>query len=726
MTTLRTSDHYPQEFHSLAERLDRAAGWFRAADILGGVGKTIAVLLPLAVAILILAGFVSPGPAIRLLLIAFWLSSGVGCYFAFLHRALWQQPSFARIARAVEQHAPADGAPLHNQLINAVQLAEEYRGAAAKSRPNKDAPAHHAWIPKLLKEIDARTAGHNLEQAVPWRKELTGWYFAAAGLALLLLISAVFPATLSRGMQVLFSSAAFVPRQGKTKIVRVLPGNASLLAGQSVVFSVRVKAVNDQIVPVRLHIAYAGGKSGVYSMAPFGQHNARYRYTLATAAENMRYFINAGDSQSNQYAIRVLPHITLNNLDTRVTPPAYTHEKPTTMALAKTQISPLAASFAAPLGSSIRIAAALNYSIPNITATLRILNSKPLPMTTTDNQHFHCSFTLAATTRYRIELQDAAGRVLTRLPAIGAATGSESGSVKITAVKDPPPALHIVQPRHSLQVQPGSALVAAASAGSMYGLTNVRLSVANGSKAFHTVRNWAIANAENGQPARNAFEHAHLVFPAKKYHAGQSVRLRFSATDNRTMRLGGVQLGPQTARSRIIKVTFVAKVAVVHKHGINRWQKLQAALMAFLKTQRALRHQAAPLLKALALPQTRQLAAAVLTGQDGLKTSMGATITHFPFTHRMMVVRQALVELVAGNAANAADRARDITLLSAAGQAPPIGQALRTQQNRVIDVLESCWPLPMSTRTPPTSCFPTRAPKCQTAATGHGKRCWPP
>ena len=688
-----SSQGMPGEFYTVAQRLESAGGQFRMAWFLGAFGRFFAVAIPAVVAILFTAGIFDLPHVLRWVLLLLIPAVMALAYWCYLHKVLWQRPDYAQIARWVELHAAELNMPLENRLINAVLLAAELQRLGSQTELEALADPRADWIPAVLREIDAGLAAHNLGAVVPWKRQTRPWLVAGVIGIIAVVLAALFPNQISHGFAVLTSPGAFVPRRGIAEILSVTPGDETVLAGEPVEFTVHISTPTHEIVRSTISFKFKSGKKETAQMALFGENNTSYRYLLPSAAEDVTYMVDAGGTQSRQYAIHVLPKITMASYDVAVAPPAYTlaTQKPQNIALTGDNLTAEAGSFAAPLGSHVVISAKLSHALLGASALIEFADGKLLPVKTTDGQHFTADFTLAATQKFDLLINDAGGRALQRFPqnpVAGALAGDNQFTA--TAIPDAPPAVHVFVPHSDVSASPGGGVALAASASDDYGLTDLQLQVAARQAAgFTTVRNWQIQNAANGKPATNATIRYMLQLPASQYKIGDVVRYRFTATDNRNIQVDSLDLGPQTTTGHVYKITLAAAVAAAPKN-LSRWEALERDLELMLQQQRTLRDQAdAFLLQKLALSADHTLAGSVQAGQRRLRSTMTDMVAHFNFPQSMATVRQALDVLSHGDATGAVARAGDLAAVSQTGGVALIANKLRSHQVNIINVLKA-------------------------------------
>ena len=688
MTAIPSPAPVESEFDGIARRLESVGNQFRLAFLAGALGFFVMLVVPIATTVVFVAGAVNlPGWVSWLLVLTIPAALLVG-YWCFLHARLWQRPTYAEIARWTEQHASDKKLDLENSLINAVLLADEMEQIGGPpSGPLAD-PRRYL-IPQVLREVERGLPSWNLAAVIPWRRQLKPWLAAGAIVMVCAGAALLFPQRFARGLTVLAAPGRFVPQRGVARILTVAPGNETILAGEPVEFSVEVRTPQHRLVQTTLTLKFQNGVQHTKAMVVFGPKNRAYRYLLDGAAENMRYLITAGGTQSRWYAITVLPRIKLQSYQAVITPPPYTHLPRRTMALSGPELTATSGSFSAPLGSTVVLTAALNHALVGASAVLEA-NSATSPIeirTQTLNQRtFTAHLTVAGDLAYDWLINDAGGRALEHLPG-GPRTQSDE-RFKITAVADQPPTVHVLLPHRNISAQPGQSVPLKAQATDDYGLRAVELQVAQEQGGFKVVRRWQIQNAENGKPATLVKVQLLLPLSSAKYHPGQTLRYRFTATDNRDINLGQVHLGPQTTLGRVYDILLQPPRSAVSPNQ-SVWERLERRLRKMLAMQDGLLTQGDTLLAPRPLAAVHRVAARVAQGQRGLRQFMQTTATSFPFKASMATIRQALVVLIASDAAAAAGQAADLTLVSTAASEPLLAEKLHARQVEVRDALRA-------------------------------------
>ena len=226
-------------------------------------------------------------------------------------RLLGGQRSLEAAARRVEAEFPELG----NSLINLVQLSEDAQNASPAFREAaiREAAAQIGDLP--LDRAPARESRpRRLLHCMQTPRDL------AESLAILALLIAVavlcqtwIPAwgsTVSR----LSSPWKFVPSVGSVKIVRVTPGNAEVLVGESVEIAAEIE--NPDAKPHRAWLFVAGDAEPESKLAMTAdKRHLRYKATVPSVLKPFRYRLEIGDSQTEQYSIGVREKPVIENAE---------------------------------------------------------------------------------------------------------------------------------------------------------------------------------------------------------------------------------------------------------------------------------------------------------------------------------------------------------------------------------------------------------------------------
>jgi hypothetical protein len=483
-----------------------------------------------------------------------------------------------------------------------------------------------------------------------------------------------------------------VPRQGSVRIANVTPGNDTALAGQGLFFGATIDVPSRRAVPTTLEIRYASGKSASFPMVAGGSDNTQYSRQGILAAENMDYFIRAGDSESDRFHIAVLPQIHLVDYRVEAAPPAYTGREKIQLALKGAEATSAKGSLTAPCGSELFLRLTLDAAPREVlfdpAAGEGGARGTPVPMVGEgDGRSFTMRLTLKENLKFSLRVNDGANRTLKQFPDAG-----ESGTqeyYQFSATPDAPPTIAVVEPGRDIDAKPGMKIPLEAQGTDDYGLTGLQFEIArNDEKEFRTLSSWPIGKARDGGASKAATVHYTLELPADQYKLGDTLRYRFVAIDNRDLLADDPAGGPQSTRGQVFTISFNDTSLAALKTS-KRWDELRQKLGELLEKQIALRLQAAGLVPGLAIDGLQKLAAPISSGQKQLRDDMAAIAKDFPFEPSMKLVQKTLQVLAVEDATSAIDRSADLLLLTDTRSLNPLATRLRQHQSRIIDALQT-------------------------------------
>ena len=684
MTAINASSPLPREFDAILASLEEAGRRFRLAMLIGALGRFAALVVPATTAALLAAGMVGSHVGAWLtwlLLAAIPISIAIG-YWRFLHDKIFKSPAYAQIARWVEEQAAVQQIALDNYLINAVLLADEFEKLPPAPADHTD--ARGVLIPQVLREISSHVESHDLTAIAPWKQQRASCLAAAAILLTCALVAMLFHSQMAHGLAVLTAPGRFVPMQGTARILDVQPGNETVLAGEPVDFMARISTPGHKLVVTNLYLHFKSGARQKAAMVPFGRNYNNFRFHLSSVAEDVTYLVQAGGTQSQKYHLTVLPKISLQRYQINIVPPAYTRLPPRTIKLTGKTFDPTAASVTVPFGSTITLRATLDHTVIGASALVEESGGKTIRAQSTNEKTFTVSWIADAKIRYNWLLNDSRGDALQRFPA-SSRSGSDQLTLRVTP--DQPPMVHVLVPHKDVFALPGANIPLEAKATDDFGITAMALQTAVDGGAFKTIEQWTVPVARNGKPATVSTVRSLLPLPVKNYHLGQTVHYRFTATDNRQVTIGQNQYGPQTAVGQVYAVKLQKSAS--SSLDTSRWMRLEQRLEKMLARQQGLIELANGLFVSPPLSTVHKTAATVAEGQRTLRQFMDTTYKHFPFTHSMAVVQQALHVIVHGDAATAIARADDLGLVSDAGAVKLEFHKLHTHQLNVLNALKA-------------------------------------
>jgi hypothetical protein len=686
MTTLQAQ--MPAEYADLTSRLDAAGARFRLASCLRALARWVLLAVVASVLALFAAGSFGLPMAAKVGLLAAAAATILAGYVVFLHRPLFRRPTYAEIARLIEQHGAQPGGkspslPIHNALINAVLLAQDLETATAGGQAPRGSSA---WIPYVLREASAATTQMPLERTVPWREPRNAWLVTLCACLLCAVWVALTPKTFAHGLSVLTTPTHYVPHQGAVKILSVIPGNDTALAGQPLLFSVTVESPEHRSIQAKLTVSAASGKITTYPMAAFGADNNQYVRQGLIAAEDLDYVITAGDTESARYHIAVVPQIHLTGFKIQATPPAYTGREGQTLSLQGKDITATRGTLDVPIGSNVTVRAVLDGPAKEVLLDGAGGRGGPQTMNP-DATGYFASLTLRDPLRFTIRVNDGANQTLRQFPEVQGGAAQEYFS--LTAIPDTPPTVAVAQPGRDVDARPGDKLALEAQATDDYGLTQIRLEVArNDAPEFKPLQTWDIGPGKDGKPARAITVRYTLDLPKDDYKYGDSVRYRFVAVDNRDLSALDATLSRQSTPGQVFSISFNDTSATAAASA-KTWEELRQKLAAILDKQFALRKDANAFVANMPVEQIRSTCGPIVEGQKGIQYDLAKVAREFPFEPSMKLIQKSLEVLAVEDATAAVDRGSDILLLEGAKALVPLATRLRQNQSRIIDVLQT-------------------------------------
>ncbi len=680
------------DFASVAQQLEQVGARFRLAMLFGAMGKFLSVVVPSIVGLILLAGLL-PLPTLMLWLVIAAMPIIIAWgYWRWLHPIIFLRPGYGQIARWVESQnalrtqtdAPsAAHTALDNKLINAVLLSDELDQLTA--HPPDRGDMRPLLIPRVLKEIARDLDQAELARYVPWKAQGRSWLLAAVMLLVCAMIIGGFHSAMARGLSVLASPGRFVPRQGTAEILAVTPGDATLLAGQPVIFTVRVKTPHHHIVTTHVNILYSDGRRQRLPMHLFGQNNSSYAYQLSSVALGFTYVISSGGTQSQRYHVTVLPKIDLTTLAAVVTPPTYTHPaKPhATVNIVGNKNNPDPGTITVPQGSLVKLLVNLSAPLSNDTLTMQLSSTRTMNLHSSNGQSFSSRrILILKSLRYRFLISDGSGSVLQTFPR------GIHGHFYITSVTDQPPMVHVIVPHRNVSEAPGASLPLKVSATDDHGITAITLQLAKAAHRFKTIRRWPIGPAENGRPATAVTIPLLLPLPANQYPAGQTLRYRFTAQDNRNIPAATPPLGPQMTKGHIFKIIMTIH-APLSPRKIHAWRRLIALIQRMIDRQQSLIVRANAVMPLTAIAQIQSDASLLATDQQALRQKMLRTVTTFPFLTSMRTIKAAMHILADGDALLAVTRAQEWSHVQVTAAAAPLEHTVHRHQLNTLNALQA-------------------------------------
>jgi len=626
------------EFPALAgieDQLDAVGQKYRVQRIIRGAILWAATAIA-ATWTAALAAHLAGGSAWTWIIDFLWLAILLGGATVWIVHPLLIRPKLAQVARLLEERVPG----LHNGPSNSLLLAEAPDLA--------DSP----WLGPIFQEIHATLISHPTGDAVKL-SDLSKIAFRAAGIsALLTIVCFFFPTTFAHGWEQMFHPAAFVPQTGAMRILEVLPGDVTLVAGEPL--EIMAKA-SGTAAPIG-NLIFDGATPAVRLTPSAIDGGLRYSYRMEHVDQTLRYRLEIGGTQSRWFTATVVRQIRLMQMSVKIEPPAYTHKPTSVMVLTPQQIDGTAVTV--PQGSLVSLSASVD--VPANGAMLQCGDGQPTVMAANiEKTTFSGSLTITTDTPAAILLTDGSGQIVATLP---------GEQWVIHCAKDIAPAVQMKWPTHDVVIAPTEPVKISATLSDDYGLVSSRVLMGVGSDGPMT----PVGDVQVYGDATLSAELAKVLdLPADVRRAGNSIRVQVEAMDNRNLPDG---LGAQTTSSPIFQIRFEDPQAALQEQT-DQDNKLTAILMGMLKTQKNLAAQTTDYKTG-----DTTLIGTVHAGQSALRDLMESTAQTFAFAESEKIVQKTLLVLALNPAKDAVD-------LSAA--AVPVMGELQARQRQVIDTLQS-------------------------------------
>ncbi len=662
---------------AIEDRLDAVGQKYRVQRIVRGAMLFVTTLLAATLAGALVANAMGQSRWTWVVLAA-WLGVLVVAALLWLLRPILIQPRLVEVARLVEHRVEG----LHNGLTNSVLLARA------------DDMAASPWIGPIFEEIAGSTESKSLDEAVKITDLRSLAWKLAAGVGVMVILLALWPATFAHGWRQLFSPTAFVPKVGAYEILNIQPGDVTLVTGQPLEVSITAKGPG---TPDARLIFDSTALPAATLPAIIAGDELSYTHRVDHLDQTTRYRVEVGGTQSPWHTATVVPQVKLTGLIIAVTPPAYTRRAPTTITLTPQTINktPLAV----PQGSVLTLTATVD--VPVAGAMLQAGEASPVAMAGAAGSdgagglgsRFTATTTILDDTPLSILLTQSAGQIIARLP---------DPALVIHCTKDDAPQIQMTWPTQDSTLSPTAPVKISMQLKDDYGLSGARVLMAASdapsaqaaSGAAPVMVEMAKRPYEPGQTS-DAWSVALDLKPQQHAH-GTSIRVQVEVTDNRALTSLLKDGGPQTTTSAIYEIKF-RDPEVIAQERKESLDKLRALLAEMLKTQQGLHAQA------LAYkPADQALMTQLQSGQTDLRALMQKTAETFPFDEQNKIVQKTLLVLAYNPAKDAVDLAGSILTEPLAAQQVKLNDQLQTKQRRIITTLESLMALLNASAEPAT------------------------
>jgi hypothetical protein len=373
-----------QPIRELIDRVRARWRWLRLfrSTVRGAVGAS-AVLA----AGLVAAHWADRSP-VALIVIAGMSVATAAAVFAWALAAVLEVPSDRRVARFIEEHAPA----LDDRLVTAVDFVEsgKARTAPAGQMVTGQTPAGQILAGYLIADAASRARHVDLDAVFPAaRLKRSGW--GAAGATLVLLLIAFFwggPARQS------LDAASWLVFPSRTQL-SVRPGDARLIAGSPL-------AIEAQLVgsraPVNVQLEINDGAQ-LRTIDMASAEAGAFRLALDTVSVPFRYRVIAGTVTSPTYAISVAKPPRVTRVDLEYTYPASLGLKP--------RSEQDSGDIYAPAGTEVLVR--IHADLPAVTGRLAVAGGTAVPLAREAPTVMSGTLRVAADASYRITLADRDG-----------------------------------------------------------------------------------------------------------------------------------------------------------------------------------------------------------------------------------------------------------------------------------------------------------------------------
>ena len=502
-----------------------------------------------------------------------WLLLTGALVFGVSRRLLRGQRSLEAAARRVEAEYPELG----SSLINLVQLSEDSSNASPAFRQAavSQAAAQIGSVP--LDRAPARESRwRRLIHCMQTPRDLAESLGVLAFLILVAIVCQMWIPSWSSAASRLLAPWSFVPSVGLVKIVRVTPGNAEVLIGDSVEIAAEIE--NPAGTPHRawLFLAAADEPESKLPMAADEKHD-RYKATVPSILKSFRYRLEIGDSQTQQYTIGVREKPAIESAEVRFRYPAYLGRKDETV---RQQV--------------------LDIEAPQYTvAEMRLQTSTPVSRgylesgreqfsgrTSDDGRTVTANMPLLKNGAYCVRLFNDAGH-----------TDRNPRQNRVTVLPDAPPTVELLKPGRQTTASPGSNVDVVIRAGDDHGIGRLQLEmkvVQPDSATAETPNSKPAAESEDVTVVKQWSDFAVDSTTAVGEHRlelkpgvvkpGQTILIRAVAWDRRIVSDFGLDLKPQETAGSWHAIKIVAKDAEAAS-SLEQFDRLRTAIFELLEKQ---------------------------------------------------------------------------------------------------------------------------------------------
>ena len=385
--------------------------------------------------------------------------------------------------------------------------------------------AHRDRLPKaVLATLEARAVSDlahvEVEQVVN-QQHLMKAFYALCGVAVVFILYAAFqPKSILDSTKRAF--LADVVRPTNTRLLAIKPGDAEVVAGKQVIFSVdTTNGVRPETV--KLHYSVDGGKFyAIKEFEPGTNYYDPWQLTFNNVQQTMDYYVTGGDGESLHYKLTVLPAPMVTAVKIDYDFPKYTQVPP------RKDIE--GGSVEAIEDTKVTVHATTNEPSRGGTLNLTVGDPAPMSVAADDSRKLTGQFKVTKSGTYTINFRTTGGQ-LNPNPVV----------YDIHAIADRPPQAKFLRPDRPTVKVPANVKVDLIMTGSDdHGVKDATLHVNLENETLYS------KNVLEGRPTAPEFRATEVIDLAQLHvTSGQALRYWLTVRDNHEPASHSVQTAPQ-------------------------------------------------------------------------------------------------------------------------------------------------------------------------------------
>jgi len=527
-------------YATVAERISRLRAYWRRVRVLEGIFAFLSIALGAILVIVTAEGWLHFSPTIRQGLRVVWFASVVVALTVFVLRRLMQDLSDEEFALRVEARFPE----IRGYLINCIRLAKDSKVPSP------------SLVNAAIMESCRVTAATSFEAAVDLRvvKRLSA--ITAALTAMVVIILGVSP-RLRNALVRVAAPGSDIPQVGRVVITKITPGeDVTLVAGSSLEVTAEIRPAKGEIEGALVYRP----EDGQWKTHRMRRHSeTAFVGGIRDIRIPMRYYVQIADTQSRQFAIRVVECPAVTGIDLRYLYPAYT-------GMGEAIVEKSDGTIRAVAGTRVHLKVHANKRVSSGSIRvgedqLRLIEEAGRQSLTTENP-----IEVRRDDTYVIQLTDVQGY-----------RGTDPVARAIRVIPDERPVVAIVAPGRDMVLPLGKAINLVVRGSDDFGLTQAEL-VARRRESQEE----KIIHAWNHLSGKNVTLAWDWVFDEKNYALGDCWRYYVRMRDNNDV------TGPGVGRSAEYEVrleNIEAKIEALKEKYSNWYMRVEQVL----KKQRKLR-----------------------------------------------------------------------------------------------------------------------------------------